>query len=248
MKIFNGKYLGSCESLLNVSREEIIKRVKEHPGEINTCKGNLPTLEDYLKLDNEFVYRFPYEEEVNDTWEEGHKEHNVLISVDPNIIKIPHKNMIQTSVKGKTYTLPFCPASDKAYKPGVKTNNHCNVYIKIYGQKYTPISPTGYTLFECVACGAIFALNRKETLYIRDILSKKGFKYEAEQINYPITDDLSLKAKLLTDYANENDDEGIIYSYEDSLKYILSLEDEEDRDIPIDEIIDYLSECHFCGM
>lgn len=247
-EIFNGKYLGICESLLYVSREEIENRIKNYPGEVNSCAGSLRTLKDYLNLECGFIYRFPYKEELNDIWDEEHKEHEIVISVDPQIVKISHSNFIQTEINGQTYNLPFCPASEKAEKLGVKKINQWLINIKVYGQKYTVTDPEGYTLFECAACGSVFALDRSKTLYIRKRLKENGMEYEANLIKYKTSDILCNKSKQLQSYANKIDNEGLIYSYKDTLSFIKSLEDEEDRDIPIEELEEYLSDNQFCGV
>lgn len=247
-EIFNGKYLGMCQSLLYVSREEIENRIEDYPSEVNSCEGNLRTLKDYLNLKSEFIYRFPYKEELNDNWDEEHKQHEIMISVDPEIIKIPHKNFIQTEIMGRTYNLPFCPASEEAEKLGVKKINHRAIDIKVFGQRYTETDPEGYTLFECVACGSLFALDRSEALYIRNKLIERGMSYEAKFIRYRTSDKLSLKAKQLQEYANSIDPEGLTYSYKETLNFIKFAEDEKDRDISIEEFKEILFDNQFCGV
>ena len=247
-EVFNNKHLGCCESLLNVSRDDILKRLKQCPWEVNKCIGNLETLNDYLKLEYEFIYRFPYKEDLKDEWDTDHEFHDVVISVDPDVVKIPHYDFIQTTIKGQTYNLPFCPENEDSEKMGVVKINHYFVPIRIYGERYTKKNPLGYTLFQCVACEKLFALERGEALYIRKLLNNIGNGYEASLIKYKVTEELSEKVKQLQEYVNSLDNEGLTYSYEDTLKYILSREDEENRDIPIEELKEYLFDCHFCGV
>ncbi|WP_321835628.1 hypothetical protein [Clostridium butyricum] len=247
-EIFNGKYLGCCESLSSVSRRELINRVRDYPHEVNMNKGNLNLLTDYLNLAYQFIYRFPYKEELNDRWESEHENHDVILSVDPDIVGIPHKNFIQTTINGRVFNLPFCPSNIECAKIGVKKINHWKTDIRIYGEKYTQVAPNGYTLFECLTCGSVFSLNRSETIYIRKLLHHMGLTYEANLIKYKVTDELSIKAKELQEFANNIDNEGLTYTYEDSLLYIQQLEDKDDRDFSIDELKEILHENQFFGV
>lgn len=245
-EVFNNKYLGCCQALLSVSKREIVERKKLFPNEINQNEGNLNSLTDYLNLNCEFIYRFPYKEELNDKWEDEHDNHEVRISVDPDIVDIPHKNIIQTTIEGKTYNLPFCPANKNA--TGVKKINHWKTDIRIYGERYTPIAPNGYTLFECVTCGCVFALNRTEAIYIRKLLHHMGLIYESNLIKYKVSNELSMKAKELQNFANSIDNEGLSYTYEETLSYIQRLEDKEDSDISLEDLKEILTDNQFCGV
>ena len=75
-----------------------------------------------------------------------------------------------------------------------------------------------------------------------------GLVYESKLIKYKVSDELSIKAKELQNFANSIDNEGLTYTYEQTLSYIQRLEDEEDRDIPLEELKEILKDNQFCGV
>lgn len=63
-----------------------------------------------------------------------------------------------------------------------------------------------------------------------------------------ITDNLNIKARELQEYANSIDNQGLTYSCEDALKFIQSTEEEEGREISIEEFKELLFDMQFCGL
>lgn len=246
---FNNKKLGTCEHLMYVSRNQIINRYNAFPKEVNQNKGNLPTLKDYFNLEYHFIYRFPFKEELNSNWEDEFDDREFSFTVNPDIVEIPHSNIIQTQICGKTYNLPFCPASKEAEALGVRKISHWGVTISIFGEKYTEDNPNGYTLFKCAACDHIFAIDKKESLYVKEQLEKMGYSYEASCIKYRNSKKLISIAKGLAEYATEldKDIDGLTYTYKDALTFIKKQEDYEARDLTLEELKDILSDIKFSG-
>lgn len=240
---FNNKKLGTCEHLMYVSRNQIIERHNKFSNEVNQNKGNLRSLKDYLDLKCNFIYRFPYKNELNAKWEDEPDNRVFSLSVDDDIVGISHSEIIQTQINGKTYNLPFCPASKEAHELGIVKINHWGVEISIYGEKYTEDNPDGYTLFECVACGEVFALDKKEALYIKEVLNKRGKAYEASCIKYKNSKELIYIAKELAKYATEidKDEDRFVYTYQDALTWIKKMEEDEDKDFTLEELKEMLS-------
>ncbi|HBJ1652473.1 hypothetical protein HYH38_16460 [Clostridium botulinum] len=241
-EIFNNKVLGTCQHLNTVSRNQIINRIRAFPNEVNQNKGNLYRLSKYLDLKCHWLYRFPYKQELNNSWEDDNTFEGISFSVDPDFVEIPHRDIVQTEIGGNTYNIPFCPASKKAAELGVRKINHWGVTISIFGERYTEDNPDGYTLFECKTCEEIFSLDRKEALYIKERLNSMGYSYEADCIKYRNSEELISKAREICEYANSIDNEGLTYSFQDALTYIKEQEDDENRDIPLEELKDTLFE------
>lgn len=185
-EIFNNKVLGTCNHLDTVSRNQIINRIKACPNEVNQNKGNLYKLSNYLDLKCHWLYRFPYKEELNNSWEDDNSFEGISFSVDTDLVEIPHREIIQTTIKGKVYNIPFCPASKKAEELGVRKINHYGVTISIFGERYTEDNPNGYTLFECKTCGESFAVDKKEALYIKERLKDRGYTMNLTALNIKI--------------------------------------------------------------
>lgn len=192
-EIFNGVKLGTCEHLMYVSRKEIEKKVSENYGLLNKSEGNLVNLKDYLDLECNWIYRFPFEDELNSKWENINTRYErtfKITGIDPSKIAIPHNNFIQTSINGKTYNLPFCPVSEDAEKLGVKKINHWGIDVNIVGERYNKENPNGYTLLECSSCGKWFVLDEEEAEYLIERLKSKGYEYEANLIKFKNVGDM----------------------------------------------------------
>jgi len=177
--------LGTCEHLMYVRRDELERATKERDI-ANEADGNLPKMSDYLKLEHNFIYRFPRASEDGQTWNQadGRQPFDYIeIDVNINDVDIPHNSFMQTQINGITFNLPFCPLSDKATELDVRPINYYNrAKIQIVGERYNPNNPNGYTLFKCAFCNMWFACDEKELPHIQDSLRFAGYEVEADRI------------------------------------------------------------------
>lgn len=164
---WNGIKFGTCNNLMYVRKEEIENEVKAGLG-LTKDSGNL-RLEEYLNTKHNFIYRFPFADEDNQTLKAaGQREPRNEKILLPTSLEIPHKDFAQVSlnskrhgVRSKTFNLPFCPYSQKAADIGVKLINQSDIEIEISGQA---VDENGdeYTIFECATCGSSFYFEEGE--------------------------------------------------------------------------------------
>ncbi|WP_315069202.1 hypothetical protein [uncultured Clostridium sp.] len=242
---FNNKKLGTDNHLMDVSRNHLINRIKEYPNEVNQNKDNPRSLQEYLDLSSNYIYRFPYKEELDLKWDEETKVKDLTFEVDPNKVDIPHRDRSHAEINGKVYNLPFCPHSKKAEKLDVRKINHKLVDITIFGDAYDIDNPGGYTLFMCTLCEKIFYIGKEESIYIKEVLRQMGYLHEANCINYKNSPELISKSKELTEYVKLIDRDGLEYDYQGALGLIKLMEEEDEKELTIDELKDIAFEMNF---
>ncbi|UYZ38971.1 hypothetical protein OD350_29220 (plasmid) [Clostridium beijerinckii] len=244
---FNNKKLGTGRQLMDVSRNQLINEIK-FLKDTKQCNTNYRTLENYLDLKLNFIFRFPYEEELNNSWDEDNLVKDFSFSVNPEFVEIPHNENTLADICGDTYKLPFCPLSKKAKELGVVKRNDSNISITIFGEEYSEDNPDGFTLFTCTTCEKIFCIDKKESLYVKKLLNKMGYSYIASCIKYKNSEEMISMAKELSEYATKLDinRDSLTYTYQDALKFIKIQEEEDDRNLTLDELKEILDDKKFC--
>lgn len=179
---FKGHKLGTCTHLMYITREEVERFAGRE------MREDRWSLEQYLRLESHFLYRFPRENDY--AFRLAHIDErepfDYLRVYVPRDFELLHRDFAQVNLStaegGKVVVnLPFCPLSKEAAAAGVRPINHWPE-VQIIGNRYDVEHPDGYTVFACPFCGQWFSCSEEECEVIRKELQARGHAWEAEHI------------------------------------------------------------------
>ena len=180
---FKGHKLGTCEHLMYITREELVKFCGREG-----LSGKGEALERYLSLSGHFIYRFPREKDqaIMLRQIDAREPFDYLRVYVPRDFELLHRDFAQVTMStaegGKVVVnMPFCPLSQKAAEAGLRPINYWPE-VQIIGNRYDEEHPDGYTIFACPFCGSWFSCDEAECDVIRDELTARGYAWEAEYI------------------------------------------------------------------
>lgn len=182
---FKDHKLGTCDHLMYITREEV-----QHFA-MDAGNGELAQ---YLRLDYEFLYRFPRKNDQARTLDDiDRREPFDYIRIEVCGLDVLHKEFAQVKMTfgncdTKVYNLNFCPANPAHFDIAKPTqlvgwnppNGQIRQTIEIIGNRYTENRPEGYTLFRCPVCDQWFSCDQREIDdFIRPVMIERGLEYEA---------------------------------------------------------------------
>jgi hypothetical protein len=177
-EVFNGVKLGTCEHLMYVRYDEIIKGARTTYG-TNKSIGNLERLEDYADPKGRWIYRFPKPKEDGQSWTMAvyRNPYDYIKFTVPDDFEMPHKNIIQINIKEYVFNLNGCPLS-LGLSP---INNHGKIPVNIVGERIVKDAEL-YTIFSCGLCDKWFSCPEEEIEIFRKELISQGMPEVANRI------------------------------------------------------------------